>query len=139
MSVWAGITQSVYRLSYGLADRGAESQQGQEIFIFSIESRPALEPTHPPIQWEPGALSPGVELQKLEADDSVPLVSRLRMVELYLHSPICLHGLVLSYIIKCKENFTFMTSSVCKGPIPSMVSSPKAMSRPVLVPTQPPL
>lgn len=86
-----------------------ESQQGQEIFIFPIESRPALEPTHPPIQWEPR-----VKLQEFEADDSVHLVSRLRMEELHLHSSTCLHGPVLSYIIKCSENFTFMTSYECK-------------------------
>jgi hypothetical protein len=29
-----------------------------------------------------------------------------RMVELYLHSPIYLHGVVLEFIIKHRENFT---------------------------------
>jgi hypothetical protein len=29
------------------------------------------------------------------------------MVELYLHSPILLHGMVLNYIIKYWDNFTF--------------------------------
>jgi hypothetical protein len=29
------------------------------------------------------------------------------MVELYLHPPIYLHGVVLDYIIKHMENFTF--------------------------------
>jgi hypothetical protein len=32
------------------------------------------------------------------------------MVELYLHSPMCLHGIVLSYIIKYRDNFTFFAS-----------------------------
>jgi hypothetical protein len=38
--------------------------------------------THPPIQW--------VRQQEREAD--FHLVPRSRMVELYLHSSICLHG-----------------------------------------------
>jgi hypothetical protein len=29
------------------------------------------------------------------------------MVELYLHSPICLYGIVRNYIIKYRDNFTF--------------------------------
>jgi hypothetical protein len=32
-----------------------------KIFLFSTSSRLVLGPTHPPIQWVPGALSPGVE------------------------------------------------------------------------------
>jgi hypothetical protein len=35
------------------------------------------------------------------------LVPRPRVVELYLHSPICLHGIVLN-LIKHKNNFTFI-------------------------------
>jgi hypothetical protein len=33
-------------------------------------------------------------------------VSRLRMVELYLHSHICLHGVVFNNIIKFRDSFT---------------------------------
>ena len=29
------------------------------MFLFSEMSRPALEPTQPPIQWKPGFFSPG--------------------------------------------------------------------------------
>jgi hypothetical protein len=36
-------------LGYGLDDRGFESRQGLGIFLFTTESRPALEPTQPPI------------------------------------------------------------------------------------------
>jgi hypothetical protein len=36
---------------------GFYSRQGQETFFYSMASRPALEPTQPPIQWVPGALS----------------------------------------------------------------------------------
>jgi hypothetical protein len=31
-----------------------DSRQGQEIFLYSTASRPALRPTHPRIQWVPG-------------------------------------------------------------------------------------
>jgi hypothetical protein len=33
------------------------------------------------------------------------------MVELYLHSPIRLHGIVLDLLIKRKDNFTFLRAS----------------------------
>jgi hypothetical protein len=41
-----------------------------------------------------------------------------RMVELYLHSPICPHGLVLNYIIECKDNFTFTFICDCRLKVP---------------------
>jgi hypothetical protein len=37
-------------LGYGLDDRGFESRQGLEIFLFITASRPTLGPTQPPIQ-----------------------------------------------------------------------------------------
>jgi hypothetical protein len=40
---------------------GFDSRQGQEILLFSTGPRPSLGPTQPPIQWVPGALSPGVK------------------------------------------------------------------------------
>jgi hypothetical protein len=67
-----------------------------KIFLFSIASRPALGPTQPHIQWALGDLSLGVKRQRREADHSPPLVPRSRMVELYLHSIVCLLGMVLN-------------------------------------------
>jgi hypothetical protein len=51
---------------------GFNSQQGQEIFLFSVVSRPTLGPIQPPIQWVPGVLSLGVKWQGCEADHSPP-------------------------------------------------------------------
>jgi hypothetical protein len=47
---------------------GFDSRQGKEIFIFSIEHRPALGLTQPPIQWAPEILSLGLKQQGREAD-----------------------------------------------------------------------
>jgi hypothetical protein len=38
---------------------GFDSQQGQEIFLFSVMSGPALGTTQPPIQWVPRLFSQG--------------------------------------------------------------------------------
>jgi hypothetical protein len=63
-------------------------------FLFSTSSRPALESNKPPIQWVPVALSTGVKRQGLETDHS-PSASQENM-DLYIHSPIRLHGVVLN-------------------------------------------
>jgi hypothetical protein len=47
---------------------GFDSRQGQEFFLYSMASRPTLEPTQPPIQWVPEALSQGVKRPGCEAD-----------------------------------------------------------------------
>jgi hypothetical protein len=57
----------------------------------------ALGPIQPPISWVPGALSLGVKWLGREADHSPPSSAEIKEgVELYLHSPICLRGVVLS-------------------------------------------
>jgi hypothetical protein len=60
----------------------------------------------PDLQWGPysasylmgtGALSPGVKRPGLEADHSPPASAEVKEnVDLYIHSPIRLHGLVLN-------------------------------------------
>jgi len=54
-------------------------------------------PTQPPIQWVPGALSLEVKHPGREADHSLPFSAEVKeCVELYLHSPTRLHGVLLS-------------------------------------------
>jgi hypothetical protein len=77
---------------------GLDSWQGLGIFLLTTMSRTALGPTQPPIQWVPGVLSLGVKWPCCEADHSPPSSAKVKgWVELYLHSPIRLHGVVLSY------------------------------------------
>jgi hypothetical protein len=52
--------------------------------------------TQPPIQWEPSAVSRGVKRSGRESDHSPTSSAEIKGVELYLHSPIRLHGVVLS-------------------------------------------
>jgi hypothetical protein len=74
--------------SYGLQDRG------------SIPSKDSVQrgsgASQPPNQWEPGALSLGLNGRAVKLTTNLLLVPRPRMVELYLHSPKCLHGIVLN-------------------------------------------
>jgi hypothetical protein len=65
------------------------------IFLFSTASRSTLRLTQPRIQWQQGVLIQGVKRQKGEADHFHP-VSTSRMVELYLHYPTRLHGVVFN-------------------------------------------
>jgi hypothetical protein len=55
-------------LGYGLDDRGSFRYKGSDgIFLFTTSSKPALGLTQPPIQWVPGALTPGIKLSGCEA------------------------------------------------------------------------
>jgi hypothetical protein len=86
-------------LGYGLDDRDFRVRfpAGDGNFSRHTASRTALRPTHPPIQWAPGALSLGVKRLGREADHSSPSSAEVKeCVEIYLHYPIRLHGVVLS-------------------------------------------
>jgi hypothetical protein len=71
---------------YGLDDRGVRVRIPVGARIFSTLSIPALGLTQPPIQWVPGAVSPGVKRQGCEADHS-PLTSAEVMLCIYTSTP----------------------------------------------------
>jgi hypothetical protein len=67
---------------------GVRIPAGVKTFLFDAESRSALEPAQPSIQWVAGALSPGVKRQRAKADHSpTPSAEVKECVELYLHFP----------------------------------------------------
>jgi hypothetical protein len=67
--VGAGVVQLV---QWRAREPQFNSQQGQEIFLFSTASRLALKPTQHPIQWVLGELSLGIKWLEHEADHSPP-------------------------------------------------------------------
>jgi hypothetical protein len=86
--------------SYWLDDRGVGVRVPAGSRIFSTSSRPVLGSTQPPIQWVPVDLSPGVKRPGREADHS-PRASAERgqeNLDLYIHSHIRLHAVVLNYL-----------------------------------------
>jgi hypothetical protein len=74
-------------LGYGLDGRGFESLQVLEIFLFITVSRPVLEPTFPPIQWVPEALSLGVKRTECGAEHSSPSSAEVKNVWRYTSTP----------------------------------------------------
>jgi hypothetical protein len=98
-SEWTAIAQSVqcWAMGWTIGVLGFDSRQGLGIFLFTTASRTALWPTQPPAQWVAGAFSLGVKRPEREANHSPPSSAEVKeWVELYLHSPIRLHGVVLS-------------------------------------------
>jgi hypothetical protein len=80
-------------IGYGLDSHGLIPAE-QIIFLYWAASRLSLGPSQPLSHWFSGAVSPRVKQLGHEAD--LHIVLRSRMVELCLHSPICLHGVVLN-------------------------------------------
>jgi hypothetical protein len=60
-------------------------RQGQNIFLFSTASRMAWVPTHSPIHWILGALSPWEDSQG-EADHSPPSSAKVKNTFLHMSS-----------------------------------------------------
>jgi hypothetical protein len=59
-----------------------------------MSSRPVLGSTQPPIQWVPGDLPPGTKRPGREADHLRQTSAEVKKnVDLYIHSPIRLHGI----------------------------------------------
>jgi hypothetical protein len=68
--------------------RGQSSSPGRaKNFLFSMLSRLALEPTQPPIQWIPGALSQRVKRQGHEVNHSPPASTEIKKIWIYIFTP----------------------------------------------------
>jgi hypothetical protein len=90
------IGQSVQRTCYGLENRGSIYRQVQDIFLFFI----ALRLTQSPIQWSLGSYRRGQSSRGVKLTNQLHIVSRSRIVELYLHSSISLHSIVPNNLSK---------------------------------------
>jgi hypothetical protein len=95
LQILAGIAQW-YSVGLRAGLPTVRARQGLRIFLFTTASRPALEPTQPPIQWVPVALSLGVKRPVGEADHSLLSSAEVKNSLRYTSTPpIYLHVLVL--------------------------------------------
>jgi hypothetical protein len=67
----AGIAQSIQRWAAGWT-AGVRFPTRIRDFLYFTASRAALEPTQPPTQWMPGALTPRLKRQGYKTDNSSP-------------------------------------------------------------------
>jgi hypothetical protein len=82
-------------------------------FFSSVTFRLALGPIQPHVQWVLGAVSLRVESQGMKLTTHFDLLPMSRMVELYIHSPKWLPGIMLNDAIKYRDSFTlpYLTST----------------------------
>jgi hypothetical protein len=76
-SIFTGTVNSDW-LRAGRPSARSSSPGKVKNFHFSMSSRPALGSTQPPIQWVPGALSPGVKRPGREADHLPPASTEVK-------------------------------------------------------------
>jgi hypothetical protein len=68
--------------------RGRSSNPGRvKNFLLSTSSRPVRGPTQPPIQWVPGAISPGVKRLGRESDHTPPTTAEVMKTWIYTSTP----------------------------------------------------
>jgi hypothetical protein len=100
------MVQSVYRWAPGwtIGVLGFDSRQGLGIFLFTTVSRTALGPTHPPIQWVPGALSLRLKRPGREADHSPQSSAEIKNTWSYTST---LRYVFMAWcLVKHRDNFT---------------------------------
>jgi hypothetical protein len=104
-TVWCLVKdRDKFTFAYNWLFLGFNSRRGLGIFLFTTESRTALGPTQPPIQWVPGALFPGVNRPEREADHSPPSSAELSIRGAILHSP---YAFMVWCLVKDRDKFTF--------------------------------
>jgi hypothetical protein len=80
---------SIYIYIYIYIERERERErEGVKNFLFSKLSRSALGLTHFPVQWVPGALSPGVKQPRCEADHSPPASAEVKKTCIFISTPL---------------------------------------------------
>jgi hypothetical protein len=84
--------------------------RGEDIFLYSAAFRSYLWPTQSPIQLVLGAVSLGMKRRGREADHS-HVVPKLKMVSQVPNSPICLYAVVFNFMVKYRDNFSFLVVS----------------------------
>jgi hypothetical protein len=99
-----------------------------KIFLFPTAVRPTLYPTHPRSQSLFRVIFLGVKRPGRETDTRIHLVQKSRMVELFLHSPLCLRNVVFDLIkhgqpylyLQCldKRAFIYWYKCYCISAIP---------------------
>jgi len=108
----AVLAQSILRLATGwtVGVLAFDYRREMGIFLFTTASRPVLWSTQPPIQWVPGALSPGEKRPWREADHSPPSGAEVKnawsyiSTRQYVFMPWCL--------VKHRDNFYFQILSL---------------------------
>jgi hypothetical protein len=69
-------------------------------------------PTQSPIQLVLGVVSLGMKRQGREADHSLPCCAKVKNGgAMYLNSPIRLYAVVFNYMVKYRDNFSFLVVS----------------------------
>jgi hypothetical protein len=84
-------------MGYELESWGSIPGRGKRFsLLHSVQTGSGIHPAS--YSMGTGALSPGIKWPGMELTTHPHLVLKLRIVELYLHSLTCLHGIVLNYL-----------------------------------------
>jgi hypothetical protein len=83
MMGWIYVVKESDSLVAGRQKYGSSRTDRVRNFLFSVYFRPLTRPTQPPIQWTPGALSPGVKLPGRETDHPPPTSAEVKKTFIY--------------------------------------------------------
>jgi hypothetical protein len=101
--------------------RGQSSSPGRaKNFLISTSTRKALEPTRPPIQWVPGALSLGVKQQGHEADRKPSASTKVKKMWIYTSTPP--KGQLYLFIPFNSKSYVYTSPPHKKSPQASLMS-----------------